>query len=187
MEPNAHIKGDGTMVIYELNSAAAGNPPLTPWSSVLFFNGLEDPFERDWDLPDLVASHLMEDSAQSSGLPLDLDRLRIIDEEPEEASSDSNDDAHPAESYAVEEKAMFKLDEEFAQQPEQLEQAPAVPLREDSLWLSSSQHVPSSERSDELVASSDESAGDSEGVALPDVSPGADPDALFYCDITADI
>ncbi|KAL1477644.1 hypothetical protein MTO96_017108 [Rhipicephalus appendiculatus] len=186
-EPNARIKGDGTVVIYDLDSAAAGNPPLSRWSSVLFFDDLEDPFERDWDFPDLVASHLMEDAVQSSGLSVDFDTLRIIDEQPEEASSDSSEDAPTARSYAAEAHALSNIGEENAQQPEQFEQAHAVPLRDDSSWLPPFQHVPPGEPSDEFFPSSDESGEDSEEVALPDVSPGADVDELFSCDVTADL
>lgn len=186
-EPNAHIKGDGTVAIYDLDLAAAANPPMRRWSSVLFFDDLEDPFERDWDLPDLVASHLMEDAAPSSRLSIECSMLRIVDEEAEEASAGSSDDAPTARSYAAEADALPKLGEGSAQQPEQLEQVHAVPLRDDSSWLPSLQPIPSGERSEELYTPSDERAEDSEEVALPDVSPGADADAMFSCDVTADL
>lgn len=180
-EPYAFILNDGAIEIFHPRSAAAAwnqpRPSSSTWSSALF-GDLEDPFERDIEDLGLLPSQHGDDATQGS-LSVDLSILRLLDERPEEAGPDRSDDAPTAPSDAAEADALqgdgqasshsqqqSAVGDEHAEQPELPEQADMAPARAETPGA----------HSHELLPWTDETAEDSDEVALPDVSPGADAD-----------
>lgn len=189
-EPHAYIHNDGAIEILH-PAAAAWNPSrLAPaaWSPARL-SDLEDPFERDFQDLSLLANQPGDDAAQDS-LSVDFSILRLLDEEPQEAGPDSSDDAPTAPGDAAAAGTLPEggqaslhgrrqptVGEEHADKPELPEQADMAHARAAMPWFPPFQRSsPPGANAYQLFPSTDESAEDSDEVALPDVSPGADVD-----------